>query len=153
MQCHLQVTTQEKMINTISAILRSQKNKCLFMKKGVMLAVFRFSLLFTVFYLFKVQAGFSQDCKTQAANKPSSLVRSQDSYFDFVFYTNKPAKWNVSKMKSQLSIAENWIKNKLTGFTGAKLDYNNTYWLDFVVSKNSGDINSNGDFFHAATGI
>ena len=123
------------------------------MKKGVMLAVFRFSLLFTVFYLLKVQAGFSQDCKTQAANKPSSLVRSQDSYFDFVFYTNKPAKWNVSKMKSQLSIAENWIKNKLTGFTGAKLDYSNTYWLDFVVSKNSGDINSNGDFFYAATGI
>ena len=123
------------------------------MKKTVLLSVFQFSLLFTVFYLLKVQAGFSQDCKTQAANKPSSLVRSHDNYFDFSFYTSKPAKWNVSKMKSQLGIAENWIKNKLTGFTGAKLLYTNTYWLDFVVSKNSSGDNSHGDIFHAATGI
>ena len=42
---------------------------------------------------------------------------------------------------------ENWIKTLLTGFTGAKVGYNNEYYLDHV---NGG---SNSENFYKATGI
>ena len=92
-------------------------------------------LSFIMFCLLTSQASFAQDCKTQAVNKPSTLVRGTDDYFDLSYYTYKPAKWNITKMKLQLDKAESWIKNRLTGFTGAKLHYSNSYMLDFAVSK------------------
>src|SRR5688572_4201009 len=123
------------------------------MKKLIFLLLLQSPFLFAVFCLLTAQVSFSQDCNTQAVNKSSPLVRGQDNYFDFVSYTNKPAKWNVTKMKSKLDITESWIKNKLAGFTGAKLHYSNTYWLDFVVSESPAVNRNYGDIFHAATGI
>ncbi|MBC7866649.1 MAG: tetratricopeptide repeat protein [Gloeobacteraceae cyanobacterium ES-bin-316] len=120
------------------------------MKKIVSGSLVKFPLLFLVFYLFIAQVSFGQDCKTQAANKPSTSVRGTDDFFDFSHYTKKPAKWDITKMKLQLDKAESWIKNRLTGFTGAKLHYSNTYWLDYVASEEGygGDVT-----FYKATGI
>jgi len=138
------------MINFISAILKLQKSNYRLMRKAVCGSVRHLSLSLIVLLLSTVQIGFAQDCKTLAANKPSTLVPSQDSYFDFSFYTSKPAKWNVTKMKSRLSAAESWTKNLLAGFKGAKLLYYNTYWLDYVVSEGG---NGNDVTFYRATGI
>jgi Tfp pilus assembly protein PilF len=57
-------------------------------------------------------------------------------------------------MKSNLSKAESWIKSKLTGFTGAQLDYHNEYFfdpLDFVAEKS--DNHSYAKDFYQATGV
>lgn len=119
------------------------------MKKILPVLLQKIPLLFIVFCLSITQVSFAQDCKTQAANKASTLVRGTDDYFDFSHYTKKPAKWDVTKKKSQLAKAESWIKNILTGFTGAKLLYYNTYWLDYVVSEKG---TSSDETFYKATG-
>jgi len=109
-----------------------------------------FTFLIIMFFVLPTQVGFAQDCKTRAANMASTLVRGTDDYFDHSHYTQKPAKWDITKMKLQLAKAESWTKNRLTGFAGAKLQYYNTYWLDYVVSK--GGTGSDVTFYKA-TGI
>jgi hypothetical protein len=97
-----------------------------------------------------IQVCFAQDCKVRAANKPSAWVRGTDDYFDFSHYTQKPAKWDVSKMKLQAVKAERWIKSMLTGFTGARMLHYNSFVLDYEWSdKGTG----NDIIFYKATGI
>ena len=120
------------------------------MKKIVSGFLLNILLSFIMFCLVITQVCFAQDCKTQAAIKPSILVRGTDDFFDFSHYTKKPAKWDVGKQKLQLAKAESWIKNILTGFTGAKLLYYNTYWLDYVVSEKG---TGSDETFYKATGI
>ena len=105
----------------------------------------------SLFFLFIsniiAYSAFCQDCNTRAAIKPSVFERTQDNYNTAVSDVKKPAGWDISKMKVNLGKAESWIKNRLTGFTGAKLSYNNEYFLDHV---------SAGGFttmFYDATGI
>ena len=120
------------------------------MKKSVGDSLLKFLLSFIVFCVLTTQVSIAQDCKTQAANKPSTSVRGADDFFDFSHYTKKPAKWDITKMKLQLDKTESWIKNRLAGFTGAKLHYSNTYWLDYVVSEKG---TGNDEIFYKATGI
>jgi hypothetical protein len=54
---------------------------------------------------------------------------------------------DLAKMKPHLDKAENWIKNRLTNFTGAKLVYNSTYYPDY---QNGGPISEN---LYVATGM
>lgn len=98
----------------------------------------------TAFLLLIVQASFAQDCKTQAANKPSTLVRGTD---DIISPSGKMSSIDLAKMKPHLGKAENWIKNRLTNFTGAKLLYSNNFYPDY---QNGGPISVN---FYKATGI
>ena len=109
-----------------------------------------FTFLIITFFVSPTQVGFAQDCKTRAANTASTLVRGTDDYFDYSHHTQKPAKWDVTKIKLQLAKAESWMKNRLTGFTGAKLWYYNTYWLDYVVSEEG---TGSDVTFYKATGI
>ncbi len=99
------------------------------MKKSTMLPLLRNSLL-TLFYLFIMQACFSQDCNTRAANKPSESVRFQDVYSRS--YEDPKANISIAKIKPQLTTAENWIKGILKNFTGAKLAYSNDYFFDYA---------------------
>lgn len=120
------------------------------MKKAVFPSQLRNQVTLIISYLLMVQLSFAQDCKIKAANKPSVLVRGTDDYFDFSHYTQKPAKWDVSKMKLHTGKVERWMKNRLTGFTGARMLYYNSYWLDYVVNEGGtgNDVN-----FYMATGI
>ena len=120
------------------------------MKKIGSLSLLKFSFSIMMFCLLTMHVSFAQDCKTKAANKPSTLLRGTDDFFDFSHYTKKPVKWDISKKKIQLAIAESWIKKILTGFTGAKLLYYNTYWLDYVISENA---TGSDVTFYKATGI
>lgn len=87
---------------------------------------------------------YSQDCKTQAANKPFTLVRFPDVIM-------KPPDGSVitinrAKIDPFLNKAESWEKGILKNFTGAKLAYSNDYYFDL----------GNGGFtdqFYKATGI
>src|SRR3954468_4123736 len=97
------------------------------------------------FLLLLTQVCISQDCKTSAANKPSVTERGQDV---FVSAANSNANSASSiQMKLFLAKAESWIKNRLTGFTGAKLHYSNDFYLDYV---NGGEFTEN---FYTASGI
>ena len=120
------------------------------MKKKIWLLRLRIPVFLMTGYLLVAQLSFAQDCKTKASNKPSVLVRGTDDYFDFSHYTQKPAKWDVTKMKLQTGKVERWIKNRLTAFTGARMLYYNSYWLDYEVSEGGtgNDVN-----FYRATGI
>ncbi|HOZ68924.1 MAG TPA: hypothetical protein PLB49_12750 [Chitinophagaceae bacterium] len=120
------------------------------MKRIIMISRLRFPVLFIVYYLLVAQGCFAQDCKVQAANKPSVWVRGTDDYFDFSHYTQKPAKWDVSKMKLQAVKAERWIKSLLTGFTGARMLHYNSYVLDYEVSDKG---TSNDIIFYNITGV
>jgi tetratricopeptide (TPR) repeat protein len=73
----------------------------------------------------------AQDCKTLAANKASTTSRGLDAFMGITTSNQKPASWNLTKMKPHLAKAEEWIKNILSGFTGAKLLYSNDYFLDY----------------------
>ena len=93
--------------------------------------------------LLVFKTGISQDCNTRAATKPSEYVRFKDSY-------ERPgegpvAKYNVAKIKPQLTVAENWVKGLLKNFAGAKLAYSNDYFFSYEsgFTKN----------FYDATGI
>jgi hypothetical protein len=81
--------------------------------------------------LLIIQDSYGQDCNMQAASKPSTLVRGQDDFIGAASSAQKPPSWDITKMKLNLGKAENWIKNKLAGFTGAKLYYSNDYYLDY----------------------
>jgi len=105
------------------------------------------STSFIIFYLLIAQVSFAQDCKTQAANKPSTSVRFPDAFIGAASGNQKPASWNITKMKPNLAKAESWVKNILAGFTGAKLAYSNDYFLDYEL----GGAYTEG--FYKATGI
>ncbi len=92
---------------------------------GLMIKIF-FSF---IFYLLAPRVVFAQDCKTQAANKTSALTNSSDNVFS---NTGKMSAAEKSKMKPYLAVAEAWIKKIVTNFTGAKLDYHNTFFPDFL---------------------
>lgn len=112
------------------------------------------ALLF-LFYLFIAQLSFGQDCNTRAANKPSTLVMFPNQYSNTVS-SQKPATWNITKMKPKQAIAESWVRNILTGFTGAKLAYSNEYSLDpldFTYLPEDVMSQSTTKQFHRATGI
>jgi len=112
-------------------------------------------ILLPVFYLLIVQVSFGQDCITRAANKPSTLVRGQDEFSNTVS-SQKPATWNITKMKPHLDNAESWIKSRLTGFTGAKLLYSNEYSLDPIDFTNLPEDAMSQSYtkqFHRSTGI
>lgn len=127
------------------------------MKKKISLPVLCPSLFVAMFCLLTTVACFGQDCKTQAAVKPSTLVRFPDIYVGAVSDDKKPASWNITKMKPQLAKTESWIKNILTGFTGAKLAYNNDYFLDPLdFTDHPEDAETSSSFtkqFYKATGI
>ncbi|MFA5330546.1 MAG: hypothetical protein WC384_22330 [Prolixibacteraceae bacterium] len=113
------------------------------------------TILLSMFCLFIAQADFAQDCETRAANKPSESVRFPDS-FSNTGSGQKPATWNITKMKPYQAIAESWIKNILTGFTGAKLAYSNEYSLDPLDFRNLPEDALSGSYatqFYLATGI
>lgn len=87
-------------------------------------------ILITFFLCSSLLNSYSQDCKTQAANKPSTTVRFAD-------ITNKPGDGskviiNLSKINPNLNKAENWVKGILKNFTGAKLAYSNDYFFDYT---------------------
>lgn len=113
-------------------------------------------ILLSVFYLLLFQASFGQDCETQAANKPSTLARGMDDFIGAVSTSQKPKSWDITKMKLHLDKTESWIKNLLTGFTGAKLLYSNEYYLDPLDFTNLPEDAMSGSFtkqFHRATSI
>ena len=114
------------------------------MKKILSLSTLRLPLSLIVFYLLIAQVSFAQDCKTQAANKASTLVRGTD---DIISPSGKMSPIDLAKMKPHLGKAENWIKKRLTNFTGAKLLYSNNFYPDY---QNGGPISVN---FYKATGI
>lgn len=88
------------------------------MKKVILLSLIFISMAFV---------GFSQDCYTQAANKPSTYA---SNFQNFINPIGKPASWDISKMKPQLAKVESWMRTTLNGFTGAKLMYGNNYFFD-----------------------
>jgi hypothetical protein len=90
---------------------------------------------------------FSQDCRTNAENKPYTLTRGLDAFMGAVTGNQKPASWDITKMKPHLGKIESWIKNTLTGFTGAKVMFSNDYYLDHVYG---GPLN---EVFYKVTGI
>ena len=102
-------------------------------------------LIAIVFSLLIMQHSLAQDCRTKAENKSEPWSRAADDFMNLG--PRKPASWDITKMKPNLSKVESWIKNLLAGFTGAKLGYQNTYSLDHV---NGGGYTEN---FYKATGI
>ncbi len=101
-------------------------------------------VLLTVILCLSLLHVYGQDCQTQAANKPSTLVRFQDDIM-------KPSDGssvtiNRAKIDPLLGKAESWEKGILKNFTGAKLAYSNDYFFD---------LGSDGftDQFYKATGI
>ncbi len=117
------------------------------MKKIQCCLFLKFALLIVVFFFVATQLSFAQDCKTKASNKPSVFGKSPDLFMAAVSDYKKPAGWNITKMKPNLIVAENWITKKLAGFTGAKLGYENSYSLEHVTGGYSTET------FFMATGI
>ena len=72
----------------------------------------------------------SQDCATTARSKSEPIRRSYDVFRNYE--DRKPASWDISKMKPNQAKVEAWIRNLLTGFTGAKVGYTNEYSMDHV---------------------
>ncbi|MGZ8558810.1 MAG: tetratricopeptide repeat protein [Chitinophagaceae bacterium] len=101
-------------------------------------------LSFITFYLLLTQVSLAQDCTTQAANKPSTLVRGTD---DIISPSGKMNSLEMAKMKPHLAKAESWVKKILTNFTGAKLLYHNNFFPDFLNKGNTHET------FYKATGI
>src|SRR5213595_1349590 len=97
------------------------------MKRILLFPKLWFSISLIAFYLSIAHLSFSQDCNTQAANKPSTY---DANFQNFVNPVGKPASWDISKTKPQLAKVESWMRTMLKGFTGAKLMYGNYYFLD-----------------------
>ncbi len=101
-------------------------------------------IILTVILCLSMLYGYSQDCLTQAANKPYTLVRFQDDIMKPL--DGSIIKINRAKIDPLLGKAESWEKGILKNFTGAKLAYSNDYFFDL----------GNGGFtdqFYKATGI
>jgi tetratricopeptide (TPR) repeat protein len=130
------VATAPKMIPIISAILKSPKKNNCFMKKKTGSYTLPLPILFTVFYLLLVPFSFAQDCKTQAANKPATLTKSTDNIVP-IQATMKAAE--RAKMKPYLAKAETWVKNIVTNFKGAKLNYLNNFFPKYLTDAETTD--------------
>lgn len=100
-------------------------------------------ILAVILYLSLLH-GYSQDCKTQAANKASTLVRFPDVIMKPT--NGSSVTINRTKIDPILGKAESWEKGILKNFTGAKLAYSNDYFFDL----GNGGIT---DQFYKATGI
>lgn len=85
--------------------------------------------IYIAILLISFQVANGQDCKTKASNKPAESFRFQDDYER----SGEGPKVDISiaKMKTPLSIAENWVKGLLKNFTGAKLAYSNDYFFNY----------------------
>ncbi len=101
-------------------------------------------IILTVIFYLSLLHGYSQDCKREAANKPSVLVRFQDDILKPTDGTKVTI--NRAKIDPLLGKAESWEKGILKNFTGAKLAYSNDYFFDL----GSGGFT---DKFYKATGI
>jgi hypothetical protein len=100
--------------------------------------------IFIAILLLVAKTNTAKDCKTRAENKPAESVRFQDDYYRSG-EGPKPAV-NVAKLKPQLTVAENWVKGILKGFTGARLAYANNYYFDLNDMAHAGQ-------FYKASGI
>jgi hypothetical protein len=76
-------------------------------------------------FLIAVLNSSAQDCKVQAANRPSTTER----YPDVIIGSGTAAKANINPalIKTRLVKTESWLNGLLKGFTGAKLGYQNNY--------------------------
>lgn len=111
--------------------------------------------ILTALFLLLASVAFSQDCKTLAAGKPSTYDANYQSFANTVSNV-KPASWNISNLKPRLAKVESWMRNILKGFTGAKLMYGNTYFLDPLDFNYAGPEVGNRSLttlFYQATGI
>jgi len=87
-------------------------------------------IIIIVFSLLIIRDSFAQDCTTLARSKAEPITRSPDQFMNYG--PRKPASWDINKMKPNQAKVEVWIRNLLTGFTGAKVGYSNEYSLDHV---------------------
>jgi hypothetical protein len=104
-----------------------------------------------IFFLLLAKEGFAQDCKTLAANRASAYAMNYQSFSNTVS-PQKPASWDITKMKPRLARVESWIRDRLTGFTGARLLYGNYYSLD-PRDFEDGVTRSDAGYFYRAVGI
>ena len=95
------------------------------MKKNIRVVTILFFLFFSVFLSLISSSLFAQNCDTEAANKPSTFVRSADNISPMGAKINAG---EMAKMKPYLAKAESWVKNILINFTGAKLNYYNNFF-------------------------
>ena len=102
-------------------------------------------ILAFVFSLLIVLGSFGQDCWTRAKSKSEPWETSVDHFMNIG--PKKPASWDITKMKPNNVKALSWIKNLLTGFTGAKVGHTDEYSLDYI---NGGGYVTD---FYKATGI
>ena len=103
-----------------------------------------FTFLIITFFVLLTQVGFAQDCKTQAANKPSTLAMVKNEY------ANPNQDMSASEKairKPHLAKAEKWVKNIVANFTGAKMNYFNDHFSDYL---NNGTTHND---LYKATGI
>ncbi len=107
-------------------------------------AILIFTLLIFLHCIAVTQLSFAQDCKTQAANKPFTLVTAKDEVDS---PTGKMSASEMAKMKPHLARAEKWVKNTVANFTGAKMLYYNNFFPDYL---NNGTTHNN---LYKATGI
>ena len=87
-----------------------------------------FAFLVITFLVLLTQAGFAQDCKTQAANKPSTLVTTKNE----VSASGEMSASQIAKRKPHLAKAEKWAKNIVANFTGAAMVYFDDFYPDFI---------------------
>ena len=97
--------------------------------KKIPVSLHKFLLLIFLICIAVTQSNFAQDCKTQAAKKPSTLERGTDA---IATGTGKMNAAEMAKMKPYLAKAESWTKNILTDFTGAKLLYYNNFFPKYL---------------------
>jgi hypothetical protein len=93
-------------------------------------------ILFSVFNLLIVQLSVAQDCVTEARSRPSQLVTLKD---EVVTGSGKMNAMEMAKIKPYLSRAEKWVETLLTGFTGAKLLYYNSYFPKYLSDAETTD--------------
>jgi len=96
----------------------------------------RINTMLVFLCLLIAPVSFSQDCKTQAANKASTLERGADA---IATGTGKMNSTEMAKMKPHLAKAENWTKKMLTNFTGAKLLYYNNFFPEYLPDAENTD--------------
>ena len=87
-----------------------------------------FTFLVIIFLVLLTQAGFAQDCKTQAANKPSTLVTTKNE----VSASGEMSASEKARRKPHLAKAEKWAKNIVANFTGAAMVYFDDFYPDFI---------------------
>jgi hypothetical protein len=74
-----------------------------------------------IFILLLQQLSYGQTCAERAANKPGTI--SKHPYETSGTLSKTP--FNAAKVTANLTVVENWIKERFKSFTGAKMNY----WL------------------------